>query len=212
MCIRDRYQRRVRGRASRSAMDSPGLDDLLGELQGELDSKCTIGAPVVLVSNQSVRPSATDDLDDLLSSLDGPSLASNSPKQRVAPVQIEHSGGKRKCSSTHLGPEESAGAGIVCCDKLRCNRCDLKVVRFQGYAWSLGTDYLFMRYNYPDWDKLCTNLMPRKASQAYGCGCAWRSVDEVVDITPNLSEEWRTKTAGKSAWHQQDGWWLCAGH
>lgn len=44
------------------------------------------------------------------------------------------------------------------CNSLRCTSCDFNVVSYKNYAWTEATDYLFLRNNYPDDDKLMTNL------------------------------------------------------
>ena len=47
------------------------------------------------------------------------------------------------------------------CDRLRCTECDFVVVSFAGYSWSTNVDYLFLRNNSPDFEKLKAKLLSR---------------------------------------------------
>ncbi|CAG0891802.1 unnamed protein product [Darwinula stevensoni] len=59
------------------------------------------------------------------------------------------------------------------CDRLHCTGCDLKVLTFDDMRWDFGTDYLFLRNNYP---AVGGKLVPSSGSRAYGCQCSHRSV------------------------------------
>ena len=55
----------------------------------------------------------------------------------------------------------STGMAPRSCDNLMCLSCDFSVVSFDGWRWSnggcdggSGADYLFLRNNYPDFQRL----------------------------------------------------------
>jgi|ERR1712166_179157 len=216
------------GKIQKLEMDDFG--DLLDELEGELTSapvgrapppgSMSLGQPQCgMPSNKSAG--GGDDLDDLLGDFDCAELKCASPAQKVVPVVLPSSSGppgsKQKCGTVYMGgANDGMGyqdcVGTVCCNKLRCHSCDFPVVVWDNYEWDASADYIFMRYNYPDWEKLQPKLMPRTGVRAYGCGCSWRSVRQVVDITANLSEEWKCREQAGDGWHQQNGWWVCGGH
>ena len=50
------------------------------------------------------------------------------------------------------------------CDQLRCTDCDFKVSTFDNFQWKKDTDYLFLRNNMPDFDRLRSKLMPKKGT------------------------------------------------
>ena len=39
---------------------------------------------------------------------------------------------------------------LLCCDAMRCTKCDLRVVSFDHRAWAAGCEYLFFR-----WVQMC---------------------------------------------------------
>ena len=45
------------------------------------------------------------------------------------------------------------------CDRLRCVKCDFRVIVFPDAAWNDRCDYLFLRNNMPVEDKLAINLI-----------------------------------------------------
>uniref|UniRef100_A0A8D3DMY8 Cilia- and flagella-associated protein 418 n=1 Tax=Scophthalmus maximus TaxID=52904 RepID=A0A8D3DMY8_SCOMX len=62
-----------------------------------------------------------------------------------------------------------------CCDQLRCVSCDFRVLMFDDCAWDSSCDYLFLRNNAPDRQKLRAKLKTRRGSRAYACQCCWFS-------------------------------------
>ena len=44
------------------------------------------------------------------------------------------------------------------CDRLRCTSCDFHITIFDDQSWREETDYLFLRNNHPDRNKLKRNL------------------------------------------------------
>ncbi|GIY10249.1 protein C8orf37 homolog [Caerostris darwini] len=81
------------------------------------------------------------------------------------------------------------------CDSLRCTSCDFKVSIFRDYAWDPSTNYLFLRNNMPDFDKLRSKLKVKKGWCAYGCQCHAMSVNVFMEL--------------KKVSHVK---WVCAGH
>lgn len=110
---------------------------------------------------------------------------------------------KQRCSRVVLGGSEaSRGARVsafskVVCDNLLCSSCNFKVLSFFNKEWSSSTDYLFLRNNMPNVNKLSMNLIDRRGSVAYCCQCSQASVqDERVLIYGSTT----------------DPKWICSGH
>ena len=54
-------------------------------------------------------------------------------------------------------------AGVFrACDQLRCTDCDFSVLSFDNVHWATNTDYLFLRNNMPDLERLRSKLKPKK--------------------------------------------------
>ena len=49
-----------------------------------------------------------------------------------------------------------------CCDSLRCTDCDFCISMFDNYQWHSSTDYLFLRNNMPDYERLKSKLYSSK--------------------------------------------------
>lgn len=82
------------------------------------------------------------------------------------------------------------------CARLRCTKCDKKIVRFDNNVrWSSKVDYIFVRnYNtYPE--KLKEGLESAQGFASYACQCQWISVDETTKV----------EEIGHLKWH-------CGGH
>mmetsp|Transcript_14112 Transcript_14112/g.36219 ORF Transcript_14112/g.36219 Transcript_14112/m.36219 type:complete len:204 (+) Transcript_14112:411-1022(+) len=118
-----------------------------------------------------------------------------------APVQRRSSIGRAKCRMVMLGPPAArrghyTGVGpAICCDQLRCTRCDLRVLTFPDREWARDADYMFFRNCYPDEARLGENLRARPGAAAYACQCQWTTCDETTMV--DYSSELR---------------WVCAGH
>ncbi|KAK2186479.1 hypothetical protein NP493_199g06069 [Ridgeia piscesae] len=77
-----------------------------------------------------------------------------------------------KCHPVYLGGSRDAkGLGTTInkrvCDKLRCTNCDFYVAAFDDYKWHPSTDYLFLRNNMPDFDKLRSKLVSKRGEIPY---------------------------------------------
>jgi hypothetical protein len=149
----------------------------------------------------------TGTLDSLLDELDCIQPSASSTKhtpQPAAPLRSKRSsnaGQRSKCQMVMLGPPSNARGrysgvgGTVCCDQLRCTRCDFRVLTFADVEWYRDADYMFFRNRYPDEDRLREKLKTRAGCMAYACQCQWSSCREtrVVDYSSELR-------------------WVCAGH
>ncbi|RVE63070.1 hypothetical protein OJAV_G00163170 [Oryzias javanicus] len=67
--------------------------------------------------------------------------------------------GRRKCCPVFVGGSSvTNGVGTATsrrsCDQLRCISCDFRVLMFDDYEWDQSCDYLFLRNNMPDCEKL----------------------------------------------------------
>ncbi|GFY75239.1 protein C8orf37 homolog [Trichonephila inaurata madagascariensis] len=84
---------------------------------------------------------------------------------------------------------------LIACDSLRCTSCDFKVSIFRDFAWDPSTNYLFLRNNMPDFEKVRSKLKVKRGWCAYGCQCHAMSVNVFMEM--------------KKASHVK---WVCAGH
>ena len=84
---------------------------------------------------------------------------------------------------------------LVCCDSLRCTKCDFKVEQFKDRDWESDVDYLFFRNNFPTQAKLAPKLLRRPNAIAYCCQCSWLTGDTERKL--DFASEVR---------------WVCAGH
>jgi len=89
---------------------------------------------------------------------------------------------------------------LMCCDAMRCTKCDFRVISFDNVCWEPDVDYLFFRNNYPTETKLAPKLRHSATSCAYCCQCSWH-----------------TATGGEPDVHRVDAYagelrWVCSGH
>merc|ERR1712071_325418 len=92
---------------------------------------------------------------------------------------------KHKCFPLYLsGVIESIDASqtIRICSHLRCTGCDFRIRRFNHFKWRPGTDYLFLRNNMPEFDRVRVKLASAKFSRAYACQCKFVTVKDLVDL------------------------------
>ena len=50
------------------------------------------------------------------------------------------------------------------CDRLRYTDCDFNVLSFDDVHWAANTDYLFLRNNMPDYQRLKSKLKTKKGA------------------------------------------------
>ncbi|GFR85594.1 protein C8orf37 homolog [Elysia marginata] len=103
-------------------------------------------------------------------------------------------GQTRRCLPVYLGGSNvNLGLGSAvnqrACDQLRCTSCDFRVCIFDNMAWKKDTDYLFLRNNVPDFEKLKSKLIKKKGWRAYCCQCCWRNVFDLTETT-DTSLKW----------------------
>ncbi|GFO25319.1 protein c8orf37 homolog [Plakobranchus ocellatus] len=125
------------------------------------------------------------DLDDNCSKEIHKTSSIKSSISREAATGVEQS---RRCLPVYLGgSNESLGLGSSVnqrsCDQLRCTSCDFRVCTFDNMAWKKDTDYLFLRNNVPDFDKLKPKLIKKKGWRAYCCQCCWRNVLDLTELS-----------------------------
>lgn len=136
----------------------------------------------------------------------GFSLASLSNTSFAGPKAAAGAGAKTRCSQVVLGAARCsrglrASAFSPCvCDALLCSQCNFKVLSFADRRWQAAADYLFLRNNMPNRDKLATRLDAAPGAVAYCCQC--RSATVAPD------EDTRVLVIGAA----QDPQWICTGH
>ncbi|CAM9869836.1 unnamed protein product [Ectocarpus sp. 8 AP-2014] len=103
---------------------------------------------------------------------------------------------RRRCGTVFMGGVATdrgfcaSSLSQRACDKLRCTDCNFEVLCFHGRAWDDQTDYMFLRNNVPDMDKLSARLTPCSDSCAYACQCSWQNVKDVRALSPTERPRW----------------------
>ncbi|XP_044062923.1 protein C8orf37 homolog isoform X2 [Siniperca chuatsi] len=181
-------------------MEDDDLDELLDEVEKKFCSNVSVASSARVGSSEagkcgkdnvgqkkhsatkSKQPmsSVTEDIDALLEELleedysDSPQLKTEQfPKE----TQVE-----RKPSSQSGGRKS--------CDQLRCISCDFRVLMFDDCEWDSSCDYLFLRNNMPDRQKLGAKLKKRRGLRAYACQCSWFSTLEPADLRDQPQLRW----------------------
>ncbi|XP_041799278.1 protein C8orf37 homolog [Chelmon rostratus] len=146
--------------------------------------------------------SVTEDIDALLEELleedhsDSPQLqAQQFPKGTQVEKKLSSQSGGRKCCPVFVGGSSvTNGVGTAAsrrsCDQLRCTSCDFRVLMFDDCEWDLSCDYLFLRNNMPDRQKLRAKLKKRSGRRAYACQCSWFSTLEPTDLRDQPQLRW----------------------
>lgn len=148
------------------------------------------------------KSSVAEDIDALLEELleeddsDSPRLkAEQFPKAAQVEKKLSSQGGGRKCCPVFVGGSSvTNGVGTATskrsCDQLRCTSCDFRVLMFDDCEWDLSCDYLFLRNNMPDRQKLRAKLRRRSGRRAYACQCSWFSTSEPADLGDQPQLRW----------------------
>ncbi|KAK8383462.1 hypothetical protein O3P69_015734 [Scylla paramamosain] len=160
------------------------IDELLDEVEDSLSHDSNTSSPNMMVS-ESVK---TDDLKDLLDDID------EQPHTDL-PEHPSSQSIDGRCNSPLLAgisvpPGISTGVTQRACDRLRCLKCDMMVVTIDGFCWSDTIDYLFLRNNYPDMDRLCARLEPQRVGRAYACQCQHCSLTEPTNLACLEGIQW----------------------
>ncbi|OHT06988.1 hypothetical protein TRFO_24873 [Tritrichomonas foetus] len=117
----------------------------------------------------------------------------SSPKHSKQPISQKSSNEIRKCSSICLGGTDLPVGMTVdssdphFCSSLICISCDLKVSRYPDKRWKAGTDYLFLRNNYPD--KVHQNLITATGYCAFCCQCTFCEENTLRKLS-SFSSNW----------------------
>lgn len=146
--------------------------------------------------------SDTEDIDALLDELLEEDYSdSPQPKSELLPKGLKaekkpaaQSGGRKCCPVFVGGSAVTHGVGTALsnrsCDQLRCTTCDFRVLMFDDYEWDPSCDYLFLRNNMPDSQKLQAKLKRRRGLRAYACQCSWHSAREPADLREQTQLRW----------------------
>ncbi|XP_036986989.2 cilia- and flagella-associated protein 418 isoform X1 [Artibeus jamaicensis] len=142
-----------------------------------------------------------DDLDSLINEIfeepnfDIKSFKLKSKSSGNTSVRASIQGLGKSCSPVYLGGS-TAPCGIGtrtsqrACDRLRCTACDFWVESYDDYMWDRSCDYMFLRNNMPEFQKLKTKLVKKKGTRAYACQCSWRTVRELTDLQDDHQLRW----------------------
>eukprot|EP00668_Euglena_longa_P001850 GGOE01002171.1.p1 GENE.GGOE01002171.1~~GGOE01002171.1.p1 ORF type:complete len:242 (+),score=48.30 GGOE01002171.1:88-726(+) len=95
-------------------------------------------------------------------------------RQRCGTVKVGGTAWPAGCSPTFMVEKK--------CDNLRCTKCDFRVIWFDDYAWSPSVNYIFLRNNVPDFQKLQEKLDPEPGACAYACQCLSRTARDLEAI------------------------------
>uniref|UniRef100_A0A8C5AM81 Cilia- and flagella-associated protein 418 n=1 Tax=Gadus morhua TaxID=8049 RepID=A0A8C5AM81_GADMO len=101
----------------------------------------------------------------------------------------------KKCRPVFLGGTSIPnGVGTLLsqrsCDQLRCTSCDFRVLMFEDQEWDSSCDYLFLRNNMPDGERLRAKLRRSKGKRAYACQCSWFSARDLADLGQQPQLRW----------------------
>eukprot|EP00899_Mesostigma_viride_P015831 jgi/Mesvir1/24249/Mv10953-RA.1 len=103
---------------------------------------------------------------------------------------------REKCTTVFIGPvsmklgRTTGLTAVRCCDKLRCTKCDFRVLNFDGKEWFEDVEYLFFRNCIPDEEKLSKKLRVQPGVRAMACQCTWASVKETTEIGFSSNIRW----------------------
>ncbi|XP_019964668.1 cilia- and flagella-associated protein 418 [Paralichthys olivaceus] len=196
--------------------DDEDLDELLDEVEKKFCRNVSVAAsargggtsepggarrlrnPVEQIS------SITEDIDELLEELVDEhggfhqSEREKLPKEPRAEQKPPSQSGGRKCCPVFVGGcSVTNGVGTATskrsCDQLRCISCDFRVLMFDDCEWDSSCDYLFLRNNVPDRQKLRAKLKKRRGFRAYACQCSWfssSSSSEPTDLRVQPQLRW----------------------
>ncbi|XP_071957760.1 cilia- and flagella-associated protein 418-like [Antedon mediterranea] len=177
------------------------LDDLLDEVEGKFCKKPSSKAPVKYTQRSKNKTDLDEDISAIIDDVDeeepSNSTIANFPTTTNGNENKSSkcSSSFRKCFPVYLGGSSSkmgASSSITqkSCDQLRCTSCDFKVVFFDDYVWHSTCDYLFLRNNVPDFQKLKSKLKKEKGTRAYACQCKWKSIKHQLELSIDHELNW----------------------
>lgn len=68
------------------------------------------------------------------------------------------------------------------CSNLHCISCDFAVYKFDNFQWLSDTDYLFLRTNMPEFERVKDHLLPSEGCRAYACQCRHYSTSTMKQV------------------------------
>ncbi|XP_071325536.1 cilia- and flagella-associated protein 418 [Trachinotus anak] len=192
--------------------DDDDLDELLDEVEKKFCHNVSVASKYGKDTDGQRKPSATkpgeptssiaEDIDALLEELLEEDHG-NSPQPKNEPFskgpqvekKLSSQSGERRCCPVFVGGSSvTNGVGTAtskrCCDQLRCISCDFRVLMFDDCEWDSSCDYLFLRNNMPDRQKLRAKLKKRRGFRAYGCQCSWFFSSEPTDLRDQPQLRW----------------------
>ncbi|KAF3692432.1 Protein C8orf37 -like protein [Channa argus] len=146
--------------------------------------------------------SITEDIDALLEELleddheiTLPPKTEDFTKAPQVQRKLSSQSGGRKCCPVFVGGSSvTNGVGTATskrsCDQLRCISCDFRVLMFDDCEWDSSCDYLFLRNNMPDCQRLRAKLKKMRGLRAYACQCSWFSGSEPTDLSDQPQLRW----------------------
>ncbi|KAK0141074.1 Protein C8orf37 [Merluccius polli] len=181
-----------------------GLNEHLTPLQKEVGATdvCSVQVADSKLSQDTVAVREPEDMDALLEELldedyDGSpgvqteQIPTGSKVEGKSFTQSE----ERKCRPVFLGGTSvPCGVGSLVsqrsCDQLRCTSCDFRVLMFEDQEWDTSCDYLFLRNNMPDVERLRGKLRRSRGRRAYACQCSWFSARDLADLSQQPQLRW----------------------
>ena len=168
------------------------IDDLLNEAE----TFCLKDKKTKVEAKTDHKKSAIDDqVTSLLEEIDTLDTSDNLKSSSQTKGDGDTDRGRRQCRPETMlgGPMTSSGVSAVSsprvCDNMLCLACNLPVIAIDHVMWDESTDYLFLRNNVPNIDKLRAKLKMKKGCRAYACQCQWRNVTEIIS-TRNSGVQW----------------------
>ncbi|GFG31575.1 hypothetical protein Cfor_08049 [Coptotermes formosanus] len=175
------------------------IDELLEEVENKFINKNNEDKSRKLLtahtlSSQSSFRCDSSDYDDILRDVedhtDSKPMLSKSLTTNSSPTA---SAGIR-CFPVYIGgSDHSSGCSTVgmprSCSNLHCISCDFAVYTFDNFQWLPDTDYLFLRTNMPEFERVKDHLLPLEGCRAYACQCSHyaTSIMKEVKSVPVLS-------------------------
>lgn len=179
------------------------LDDLLDDIEKTLNAETESNEPKKNIKNSSIvkKPcpiQATpvdDDLSDILNDDFLPLHNTSLQHKHYAKSTSTTTATNIKCRALYIGGSNSISGRATlkekrACDNIRCTSCDFKVLQCNDYEWHNSVDYLFLRNNMPDFNRIKRKLVKRKGCRAYSCQCSWQSRTSMVEIKSTMGLKW----------------------
>ncbi|XP_076338827.1 cilia- and flagella-associated protein 418-like isoform X2 [Tachypleus tridentatus] len=109
--------------------------------------------------------------------------------------QEPHLKAYKSCLTAYLGGTAvstglSSSLTQRACSNLRCLSCDFNVTMFDNYCWDQSTDYLFLRNNMPDFQRVKKKLSHKPGWRSYACQCQHRSVRDLAEVRKCEDLKW----------------------